>query len=711
LASDGTYSDKVYVSWNASSGATSYNVYRATSTSGLKPIIATVTSRSYNDTPPACGTPYYYWVSATNSAGTSGLSSSNSGYCDSGSVDPPIDPPVGGVAALTATQAKAEIDESLGLIIVDARESNYYSTGHLLCAENCAWNTAFEFMNYNVIANYKDIDILLYDQDGSVALSAANYLASEGFSTVYYISGGLNAWEAKDYETVTTAGPCSIPPMADAGEDQTAVESASVTLDGSGSAAASGTLTYIWTQSSGTNVVLLNPKTAKPTFTAPAVQEGGQELIFHLKVVNEQQVADTDSVSVFVTWSPINSPPVANAGLDRSKNEGDTVTLNANGSTDPDGLSDIVSYSWKQTNGTPTVMLSNPGSAVATFTAPDVFAQTTLTFRVTVTDSEDNSDTDDVQITIINPAAANTPDADAGNDAIVDESTAVTLDGSGSTTPSGTITGYQWTQTSGTNVTIKNSTSAQASFTAPAIDSDSETLTFSLTVTNSANLSSLPDTVTILVKNVLVTGKPPVSYAGSPQTVYGGETVTLNGAASFDTDGTIAAYQWLQIFGPDVTLSDASSSTPAFIAPIPTDSSIILEFELTVTDNDNNQDTDDVTIVVDTTQPPVADAGPDQTVKENKTVTLDGSGSTDGNWGDDGIKSYLWEQISGTPVALSADDTVQVEFEAPKVGSLITLIFELTVENYSGQQSSDIVAITVKNNSSDDSTCFISAIQ
>lgn len=711
-ASDGTYSDKVYITWSASLGATSYKIYRSESTGGLKPVIATPTSTSYNDTPPDCGTTYYYWVAATNSAGTSSLSTSNSGYCDSGSVDPPVDPPAGGVTALTVSQAKAEIDDSLGLIIVDARENNYYETGHLLCAENCAWNTAFEFMNYNVIANYKDIDILLYDQDGSNALTAANYLASEGFSTVYYISGGLDAWEVKGYETVTTSGPCSIPPMADAGEDQTAVENASVTLDGSGSSSSSLPLSYVWTQpdDGATRVVLLNPKTATPSFTAPAVQEGGEELVFHLKVINGQQVADTDSVSVFVTWSPINSPPTANAGLDRDRNEGVTVTLNANGSTDPDGLSDIVSYSWKQTGGTPTVTLSNSGSAVATFEAPDVSSQTTLTFRVTVTDSEDNSDTADVRITINNTADANTPIADAGDPKIVDESTTVTLDGSASSTPSGTITAYQWAQSSGTNVTLNNSNTATPSFTAPSIDSAQESLAFSLIVTNSSGKSSLPDTVTILVKNVENAHKP-VADAGRVQTVYGGAIVSLDGSSSkngLDKDGVIASYLWQQISGENVTLSDQSSINPTFVAPILADMTMLV-FDLTVTDNDGHQDTDDVTIIVDSSPPPVADAGDDQIVKEGKTVILDGSASSDSG---DGIKAYFWEQISGTPVALSAVDTAQVDFTAPKIsGGLITLIFELTVENFAGVKTSDMVAISVKNRSSDDSTCFISAIQ
>ncbi|MBW2001292.1 MAG: fibronectin type III domain-containing protein, partial [Deltaproteobacteria bacterium] len=63
--------------------------------------------------------------------------------------------------------------------------------------------------------------------------------------------------------------------------------------------------------------------------------------------------------------------------------------------------------------------------------------------------------------------------------------------------------------------------------------------------------------------------------------------------------------------------------------------------------------------------PPVADAGPEQTVNEGVAVTLDGSNSTDP---DDGIASYLWEQTSGPSVNLSSADEVQSTFTAPDVG-------------------------------------------
>jgi len=67
---------QVSLSWTASSGATSYNVYRGTSAGGESPTpIATgVTATSYTNTGLTNGTTYYYKVAAVNAAGTSGLS-------------------------------------------------------------------------------------------------------------------------------------------------------------------------------------------------------------------------------------------------------------------------------------------------------------------------------------------------------------------------------------------------------------------------------------------------------------------------------------------------------------------------------------------------------------------------------------------------------------------------------------------------------------
>src|SRR5262249_13113461 len=65
--------NRVDLSWNASSGATSYNVKRATVSGGpYTPIATGVTTTSYADTTAVNGTTCYYVVSAVNASGESG---------------------------------------------------------------------------------------------------------------------------------------------------------------------------------------------------------------------------------------------------------------------------------------------------------------------------------------------------------------------------------------------------------------------------------------------------------------------------------------------------------------------------------------------------------------------------------------------------------------------------------------------------------------
>jgi len=59
------------LSWSASSGATSYNVKRSTTSGGPYTTIASPTTTSYTDTGLTNGTTYYYVVSAVNGAGES----------------------------------------------------------------------------------------------------------------------------------------------------------------------------------------------------------------------------------------------------------------------------------------------------------------------------------------------------------------------------------------------------------------------------------------------------------------------------------------------------------------------------------------------------------------------------------------------------------------------------------------------------------------
>jgi hypothetical protein len=67
--------NQVSLTWNASTGATSYNVGRGTASGGPYSTTFSASTASYTDTTAANGTPYYYVVAAVNSAGTSANSS------------------------------------------------------------------------------------------------------------------------------------------------------------------------------------------------------------------------------------------------------------------------------------------------------------------------------------------------------------------------------------------------------------------------------------------------------------------------------------------------------------------------------------------------------------------------------------------------------------------------------------------------------------
>ena len=76
--------------------------------------------------------------------------------------------------------------------------------------------------------------------------------------------------------------------------------------------------------------------------------------------------------------------------------------------------------------------------------------------------------------------------------------------------------------------------------------------------------------------------------------------------------------------------------------------------------------------------PPVADAGPSQTVAEASAVALDGSASQDPQGS---AVTYRWKQIRGIPVTLSDPAAAAPVFTAPSdTGADSTdLLFMLTV--------------------------------
>lgn len=90
--------------------------------------------------------------------------------------------------------------------------------------------------------------------------------------------------------------------------------------------------------------------------------------------------------------------PNAVAGADQIVKEGSTVTLNGSESRDPNGV--ILSYSWSQIPTSHFITLSGADTPVWSFNAPRVSADTTLTFELTVTDSNGLTDKNTVNVLV-----------------------------------------------------------------------------------------------------------------------------------------------------------------------------------------------------------------------------------------------------------------------------------------------------------------------
>lgn len=92
-------------------------------------------------------------------------------------------------------------------------------------------------------------------------------------------------------------------PVADAGDDQNVNALDTVMLDGSGSTSAFGySLTYAWTQISGTSVTLSDPTAVKPTFAASSIPDA---LVFQLVVTDmvKSSAPATVTINVWMNYS------------------------------------------------------------------------------------------------------------------------------------------------------------------------------------------------------------------------------------------------------------------------------------------------------------------------------------------------------------------------------------------------------------------------
>jgi hypothetical protein len=367
------------------------------------------------------------------------------------------------------------------------------------------------------------------------------------------------------------------PPVANAGADFRVATNLTGTLDGTASSDADSAIAaFHWTQIHGDPVVIANPDTARTTFIAPP---RAQLLVFQLTVTDAFGLTSSATVIADVFF---NLAPLVSAGQDRVVHPGQLVVADGTGSTDPDGQ--IVSFAWTtvlcvSVDGPCSVALDNDHTATPQFVAPG--ASALIVLRLDVVDNAGATASDTVTFAVIRQPPVATITAAT---ACVQDGETVTLDGSRSSDPDGSIVAFAWTQLSGPPVTLNNATGPVASFTSPA----QGTLVFALQVTDNDGEVATSQ-VTIPVDPL------PVARAiASAVVAVAGTTVTLDGSASTDA----AAVFWHQTAGTTVFLSNPNALTTTFVAPAPQRAFEIATFELIVQDACGGRSTTTVSVVI-----------------------------------------------------------------------------------------------------------------
>lgn len=196
------------------------------------------------------------------------------------------------------------------------------------------------------------------------------------------------------------------------------------------------------------------------------------------------------------------------------------------------------------------------------------------------------------------------------------------------------------------------------------------------------------DVVEALLSAIEIVLETPIAEAGGPYSGNIGEPITFDGSASFDPDGEIVSYEW--DFDNDGTY-DLMVTTPTTTYTYGAEYSGLVK--LRVTDNDALIAVDTAGVEILGNQPPVAHAGPDQTVPAGPdcmaSVTLDGSGSSDP---DGDLLTYSWTwTVDATPQSTTG---VNPTIQLPLGITTITLV----VNDGTVDSDPDTVDITTVDN-------------
>ncbi len=437
----------------------------------------------------------------------------------------------------------------------------------------------------NVAPTAEAGDDIYINPGESAFFDGTQSIDSDGTITTYSWSNGLNTAAGSqvydtegDYEvtltvtdnddesasdTVTVYVRPNQPPVANAGNDISAVVGELVIFDASGSTDSDGTVVgYEWSEGLG------NQARVTRTFDDPG------HYTFSVTVTDDDGASATDSLDLVITEVPL-LRNYENVYLRGSHNDFSLST--------PMALID--DHLWQATaiytgdasdrfkfdaSGDWGINFGGGGgpSGTAVQDGADIYVgNISGTYLIHF-----NDDTLEWTKELLNETPY-PPEANAGADQTVKVGSTVTLDAGLSSDPNNDIASYQWDNGFGNGVRVSQ-TMNQAG-----------TYTVTLTVTDAEGFD---DTDTVLIN--VVDNLPPTAVAGADTLTRVDESITLDGSSSFDNDGNIISYRWE---------SDAFATVDNEQAVVTFGEPGFYTATLTVTDNDGATHSDDIIIEVE----------------------------------------------------------------------------------------------------------------
>ena len=101
---------------------------------------------------------------------------------------------------ISASDARAMIQSSPNLLVVDVRTPEEYAQGHLAGAVNISLSD----LPLRIGSLDPNRPILVYCRTGHRSAQASAILVNAGFTQVYNMAGGITAWINSGYPTVTS---------------------------------------------------------------------------------------------------------------------------------------------------------------------------------------------------------------------------------------------------------------------------------------------------------------------------------------------------------------------------------------------------------------------------------------------------------------------------------------------------------------------------